>query len=84
MGVMGGILLEGSKLARAIFQGIVFSGDPKLTIVVTLSSLAIMIILTYRKLPISLTQVTVGAAVGAALAGGIRVNWFFTSLVALS
>jgi phosphate/sulfate permease len=43
-----------------------------------------MFLLTYRKLPISLSQVAVGAAVGAAIAGGVQVNWTFTSLVAFS
>jgi PiT family inorganic phosphate transporter len=84
LGVMAGILLEGNKLSRAITFGIVFSSDPRFTIVVALSSFVVMVLLTYRKLPISLSQVAVGAAVGAAMASGIQVNWVFTSLIALS
>jgi PiT family inorganic phosphate transporter len=43
-----------------------------------------MAFLTYHKLPISLSQVIVGAAIGAALTGGLRVNWYFAALVASS
>lgn len=84
IGVMAGILLEGSKLSRAITFGIVLSSDPRFTIVVALSSFVVMVLLTYRKLPISLSQVAVGAAVGAATVTGIQVNWVFTLLIALS
>lgn len=84
IGVMAGILLEGGKLSRAITLGITSFSDPQFTIVVTLSSLAVMILLTHWKLPISLSQVAVGAAVGAAMAGGIQINRIFTLLVAFS
>lgn len=84
IGVMAGILLEGSKLSRAITFGIVLSSDPRFTIVVALSSFVVMVLLTYRKLPISLSQVAVGAAVGAATVTGIQVNWVFTLMIALS
>jgi PiT family inorganic phosphate transporter len=83
-GVMAGVLLEGNKLSRAITLGVVLFPDPHFTMVVTLSSFMIMLFLTYRKLPISLSQVAVGAAVGAAMAGGIQVDWIFTLLIALS
>jgi PiT family inorganic phosphate transporter len=84
VGVMTGILLEGEKLSRAITFGIVSSAGPHFTINIALSSFLVMVFLTYRRLPISLSQVAVGAAVGAAMAEGIEVNWTFTLLVALS
>jgi PiT family inorganic phosphate transporter len=84
IGLMAGILLEGKKLSRAITFGIVPSGDAQFTTIVALSSFVIMVFFTYRKLPISLSQVTVGAAVGAAIARGIQLNWVFTLLIALS
>lgn len=84
IGTMGGILLEGSKLSHVITSALVSSTGPQFAIIVTFSTLAVMIFLTYRKLPISLSQVAVGAALGAALAAGIDVNWRFALLIALS
>jgi PiT family inorganic phosphate transporter len=84
VGVMAGILLEGDKLYGAITIGLVSSASPQFVLSVTLSTLILMVLLTYRKLPISLSQVAVGAAVGAAVALAIQVNWTFTLLVALS
>jgi phosphate/sulfate permease len=37
-----------------------------------------MIFLTLAKLPISLSQVLVGAVVGAAIGSDIQVNWLYT------
>ncbi len=84
IGLMAGILLEGNKLSRAITLGIVASYNPQFALVVALSSLVVMTFLTYRKLPISLSQVAIGAAVGAAIAAGIEVNWTFALLIVLS
>lgn len=84
VGLLAGILLEGTKLSRAITSGIVSSTNPGFTLAVAASSFVIMAFLTFRKLPISLSQVAIGAAVGAAFALGIPVNWRFTLLVASS
>lgn len=84
IGVLAGILLEGYKLSGAITRGIVSSGSPKFTFDVVLSTFVIMTFLTYRRIPISLSQVAIGAAIGSALVRRIEVNWFFTVLVASS
>lgn len=81
LGVMAGIFLEGDKLSGAITSGIASSNSPQYGFAVVASSFAIMAFLTYRKLPISLSQVAVGAAIGSAIARGIAVNWVFTVLV---
>jgi PiT family inorganic phosphate transporter len=83
-GLLAGILLEGEKLYGAITSGIVSSRDPKFAIAVALSSFVMMAFLTFRRLPISLSQVAIGAALGSAFALGIQVNWEFTMLVASS
>ena len=82
--LMAGILLEGRKLSGAITRGIVPSGDSQLTLTVAISSLILMAFFTYRRLPISLSQVAVGAAVGAAIAQAVRVDWVFTGIIASS
>ena len=84
IGLMAGILLEGSKLSGAITTGIVSSSDPQFVLIIATSSFILMVFLTYRRLPISLSQVAVGAAIGAAIAEGIQVNWIFTSIIASS
>jgi PiT family inorganic phosphate transporter len=81
---MAGILLEGNKLSEAISLGVLPSNDPQIALIVTISGLVVMIALTYRRLPISLSQVAVGAAVGAAAVAGVEINWIFTLLIALS
>lgn len=84
IGLLAGVLLEGAKLSGAINAGIVSSDAPKFALAVALSSFVIMAFLTARKLPISLSQVAVGAALGSAFALRIQVNWGFTVLVASS
>lgn len=84
IGVLAGILLEGSKLSGAITSGIVSQGNAEFALSIAFSSFVIMGLLTYRRLPISLSQVAVGAAVGSAIADGIAVNWTFTVLVVSS
>jgi PiT family inorganic phosphate transporter len=84
VGLVAGVFLEGDKLTHAITSGVVLSTDPALILAVALSTFGIMAFLTFRKLPISLSQVAIGAAIGAALALGIPVNWKFTLLVASS
>ncbi len=84
IGLFAGIFLEGNKLSAAITARLVSSTDPQFAIVVTLSSFIIMTFMTIRKLPISLSQVAVGAAVGSGLRLGMKVNWQFTLLIAVS
>jgi len=84
LGLFAGILLEGYKVSGAINSGIVKSNDPKFILAVELSSLVLMSALTYWRIPISLSQVAIGAAIGSAFAQGLQVNWRFTTLVAAS
>lgn len=84
LGLFAGILLEGYKVSGAINSGIVKSNDPKFILAVELSSLVLMSVLTYWRIPISLSQVAIGAAIGSAFAQGLQVNWRFTTLVAAS
>lgn len=81
VGVIAGILLEGNKVAGAITSGIVSMSSRGFILGVAVSTFLIMAFLTYRKLPVSLSQVAVGAAIGSAFAQGIKVNWGFTALV---
>jgi len=84
IGLIAGIFLEGNKVAGAITSGIVYTTNREFTLGVTLSTFIIMAFLTYRKLPISLSQVAIGATLGAAFAQGINVRFGFTLLVVSS
>jgi PiT family inorganic phosphate transporter len=84
IGLLAGLFLEGSKLSGAITSGVVETSNVVFSSAVAVSTFIIMALLTYRRLPISLSQVAVGAAVGAALAQGMHVNWTFTLVVFLS
>jgi PiT family inorganic phosphate transporter len=84
IGVVAGILLEGNKVAGAITSGIVYTSNREFTLGMALSTFIIMAFLTYRRLPISLSQVAIGAAIGAAFAQGIRIHWEFTILIVSS
>lgn len=84
IGVLAGIALEGYKLSGAITSGVVSSNSAAFRLDIMLATFLIMAFLTYRKIPISLSQVAVGAAIGAAIAHGIEVNWYFTTLIASS
>ena len=84
IGTIAGVLLEGSKLSHFVTSMVLSSTSPQFPVIVTVSTLTVMIFLTYRRLPISLSQVAVGAALGAALAAGIEVNWEFALLIASS
>jgi len=84
IGLLAGLFIEGNKLSRVVTTGIVPSTTPQLLFAVTISSLIIMIFLTIAKLPISLSQVLVGAVVGAAIGSDIQVNWLYTIGIASS
>jgi len=82
--VLAGLFAEGNKLSSIATTGIVSSTTPQLLLAVTVASLIIMIFLTLAKLPISLSQVLVGALVGAAIGSSIQVNWLYTAGIASS
>jgi PiT family inorganic phosphate transporter len=84
VGLLAGLFLEGHKLSGAITSGIAQTSNITFSSSVALSTLIIMALLTYRRLPISLSQVAVGAAVGAAFAQGTQINWTFTLIVIVS
>jgi len=84
IGVLTGLFIEGDKLSSVVTAGILSSSTPQLLFAVTTSSLVIMTILTLLRLPISLSQVIVGAVLGAAIGMGVQVNWFYTMSIASS
>jgi len=84
MGLMAGVVLEGGKLSNAVTRGVAPEVGLDALLAATLSALTIMAFLTWLRLPISMTQVFVGAVVGATLARGGMINLWFTGLVVIS
>ncbi len=84
LGVLTGLLFEGYKLFNAITFGIIGASTPNFNLAVIVSATIIMSVVTYRRIPISLSQVAVGAAAGAAIGGGLSLNYSFTFFIVLS
>jgi PiT family inorganic phosphate transporter len=84
IGLLAGVVLEGYKVSGAISSGIVKTNDPEFALAVELSSLVLMYVITCKRIPVSLSQVAVGAAIGSGIARGISINWDFATIVATS
>jgi PiT family inorganic phosphate transporter len=83
-GLMGGTIIEGGKLSHAVTGGVTPTAGPEIFLAAALSSFLIMVVLTVLSLPISVTQVFVGAIVGAAIARATPIDFNFTALVVIS
>jgi len=80
LGVILGSVIEGGKLSNAIYGGVLVNQTDKATIVIFVATLAVMFVATILKLPLSLTQAMIGAALPIGLLG-TDVNWRFLTLV---
>ena len=80
LGVILGSVIEGGKLSNAIYGGVLVNQTDKATIVIFVATLAVMFVATILKLPLSLTQAMIGAALPIGLLG-TGVNWGFLTLV---
>ncbi len=83
-GVTLGTLLEGYKLSHVVDGQILPTLPPLSLIVILVSSLLVMTAVTLLRLPLSLSQVLVGAAWGLALATNTQVGGLFSIEVIFS
>jgi len=84
LGIITGAVIEGGKLSNAIYGGVLSSPNDKATAILLLATLIVMLVATTLKLPLSLTQAMIGAALPIGLLLEMGVNWRFFALVALS
>ncbi len=84
LGLTAGVLLEASKLHGAIVGGLLPSLDAIGILGILLASLTVMVALTRLSIPIALTQVAVGSAIGIGLAETQGINWQFGTIVLVS
>ncbi len=83
-GVLLGTLLEGYKLSNVLGGRILPALSTSGLVAILVSSLLVMIAVTVVRLPLSLSQVTVGAGWGFALAAGAQVSGTFSLVVVAS
>ena len=83
VGLMAGAFLEGGKMSQTV-AGVAptLSGDALLA--ATIAAFAVMALVTWLRIPLSMNQVFVGAVVGATLARAGVVDVPYTSLVITS
>ncbi len=84
IGVILGLLLEGMKLSGTISGGILEYVNVETTLILIVSMLIVMTLATLIRLPLSLSTVLVGSAVGVGLSTGTGINWKFTSIIVFS
>jgi PiT family inorganic phosphate transporter len=84
VGVLVGTLLEGYKLSNVLGGQILPALSTSDLVVILLAGLSVMAIVTLLRLPLSLSQVLVGAAWGLALANGAPFDRTYSIMVVLS
>jgi len=84
LGVVLGTIIEGPKLSNSIYGGVLANQSDKATAILLLATLIVMLVATTLKLPLSLTQAMVGAALPVGLSLQLGVNWSFLVLVGAS
>ena len=83
-GVLMGTVLEGYKLSNVLGRQILPSLSTSGIVVILVSGLSVMVIVTLLHLPLSLSQVLVGAAWGIALATGVQIGGAYSVTVVAS
>jgi PiT family inorganic phosphate transporter len=84
VGVLVGTLFEGYKLSNVLEGQILPALSTSGLVVILLTGMSVMMIVTLFRLPLSLSQVLVGAGWGLALATGARVASAYSITVLLS
>jgi PiT family inorganic phosphate transporter len=84
VGVLAGTLLEGYKLSKVFGGQILPALSTSGLVVILLTGLSVMVIVTFFRLPLSLSQVLVGAGWGLALAADTQVASAYSITVLLS
>jgi PiT family inorganic phosphate transporter len=84
VGVLAGALLEGYKLSNVLGGRILPTLSSSGLVVILLTGLSVMFIVTLFRLPLSLSQVLVGAGWGLALAYGVPVVNAYSLVVVAS
>jgi len=80
-GILLGAVLEGSKMSKAVFGGVLARASLEIGLVIIITVLIVMAVATFFHLPLSLSGSLVGSAIGVGLGDAVEVNWSFASIV---
>jgi len=78
IGVLLGVILEGVKLSKAIYQGVLGEMGVEATSVIMITALIVIMVATLFHLPLSLSESLIGSAIGIGMGSGTSINWNFT------
>jgi phosphate/sulfate permease len=85
MGVLVGVLAMGQDMTRSIFGKLVASDMPSNAVVAAVAvSIGLLILLTMFRLPVSLSNCSVGSFIGAALASSTGIKGYFVVEITVS
>jgi len=81
LGVFLGVIIEGTKLSRAVYHGVLGEVSMEAMMVIMVTAIIIIGAATILRLPLSLSESLIGSAVGIGIGSQIDVNWRFTLMV---
>ena len=81
IGVFLGVTIEGAKLSKTVYQGVLAEMSLETTWAIVVTALIVISIATLSHLPLSLSQSIIGSAIGIGFGRGIGINWDFTSTI---
>lgn len=81
LGVFLGVIIEGAKLSRAVYHGVLEEVSMEAMIIIMVTAMIIIGVATIFHLPLSLSESLIGSAVGIGIGSQINVNWRFTLTV---
>jgi len=81
LGVFLGVIIEGAKLSRAVYHGVLGEVSMEAMTIIMVTAMIIIGVATIFRLPLSLSESLIGSAVGIGIGSQINVNWRFTLTV---
>ena len=81
LGVFLGVIIEGAKLSRAVYHGVLGEVSMEAMTIIMVTAMIIIGVATIFHLPLSLSESLIGSAVGIGIGSQINVNWRFTLTV---
>jgi len=75
LGIFLGAILEGGKLAETIFGGILPETTLETTLIMTITTIIVLLIATFFRLPVPVSNSLIGAAIGIGLMNKASMNW---------
>lgn len=75
LGIVLGAILEGEKLTETIFGGILPETTLEATLIMTITTIIVLLIATFFRLPVPISNSLIGAAIGIGVMNKVNMNW---------